>query len=80
MRATLALALVLFSSSVLSDTVVLKPEDQQYYKNERFSGMNKLQRIDSLVIEVNKVHGELAAMKSEIALLKEEVEKLKAKK
>lgn len=80
MRSILVLFLILFSAKASSDTVVLKPEDQPYYKNERFSGMNKLQRIDSLVIEVNKVHGELAALKSEMALLKEEVEKLKAKK
>jgi hypothetical protein len=60
--------------------VDLKPEDQPYYKNQRFDGMNKLQRIDSLVIEVNKIYGEMATMKAEMTRLKEEVEKLKAEK
>lgn len=87
MKSFIAFALLTFSisswsmeSHSLKSGVDLKPEDQQYYKNQRFDGMNKLQRIDSLVIEVNKVYGEMATMKADIAALKDEVEKLKAAK
>lgn len=83
MKIFFALLLITFtqlSFALETNTVELKAEDQQYYKNQRFDGMNKLQRIDSLVIEVNKVYGELATMKSEIAALKAEVEQLKARK
>jgi hypothetical protein len=58
----------------------LEAKDQQYYKNESFSGSNQLERIDSTVKEINKVYGEMNAMKAEIAALKKEVELLKSKK
>jgi hypothetical protein len=54
--------------------------DQQYYKNDSFEGKNQFERTDSLVKEVNKVYGEMATMKAEIAALRAEVELLKNKK
>lgn len=62
----------------LSDAY-LKDEDQKYYKNQAFSGENATQRVDSLVKEINKVHGEMANMKKQIDELKKEVESLKKK-
>ena len=64
----------------IDDYEVLKKEDQQYFKNESFEGRNRLERIDLNVKEINKLHGEIAAMKSDIANLKQEIELLKAKK
>ena len=58
----------------------LNAKDQQYYKNESFQGNNQLERIDSTVKEINKVYGEMTAMKAEIADLRKEVELLKSKK
>lgn len=58
----------------------LSPEDQKYYKNESAIGMNQLERIDSSVKEINKIYGELAALKTEVAALKKEVSELKGKK
>ena len=58
----------------------LGPEDQKYYKNESATGMNQLERIDSSVKEINKIYGELAALKTEVAALKKEVSELKGKK
>ncbi len=55
----------------------LRPEDQKFYKNESFSGLNQLERIDSTVKEINKLHQEIAAMKAEMQILKAEVELLK---
>lgn len=57
----------------------LKPEDQKYYKNEYGTGMNQLERIDSTVKEINKLHGEIASLKAEVQTLKKEVEELKKK-
>ena len=77
--------IVLFSLTVCSQSFAvdygyLKKEDQKYYKNDTFEGNNKIERTDSLVKEVNKMYGEMAVMKSDIAKLREEVEALKAKK
>lgn len=74
---------ILFSSVLYAqskDYGYLKPEDQKYYKNEAFSGMNQLERIDSTVKEINKLHGEIAAMKAEIQILKRDLEELKRAK
>ena len=74
------LTLVFCSQSFAVDYGYLKKEDQKFYKNDSFEGSNKIERIDSLVKEVNKMYGEMASMKSEISKLREEVELLKAKK
>jgi peptidoglycan hydrolase CwlO-like protein len=58
----------------------LTDEQQKYYKNDSFDGNNQRERIDSAVIEINKIHGEIASMKEQIQLLKKEVEELKLKK
>lgn len=58
----------------------LTPEDQKYYKNEMGQGMNQLERIDSTVKEINKLHGEIAMLKAEVQTLKKEVGELKKKK
>lgn len=57
----------------------LNAQDQKYYKNDSFEGNNQRERIDSLVKEMNKLHGEIAGMKSEIQTLKAEVADLKKK-
>lgn len=68
------------TTSFAVDYGYLKKEDQPYYKNDNFEGNNKLERIDSLVKEVNKMYGEMNSMKADIAALKQEVETLKNKK
>jgi cell division protein FtsB len=55
----------------------LTAEEQKYYKNEMGQGMNQLERIDSTVREINKLHGEIANLKAEVQTLKKEVEELK---
>lgn len=57
----------------------LTEEEQKYYKNDSFDGNNQRERIDSLVKETNKLHGELASIKAEIQLLRKEMEDLKKK-
>lgn len=57
----------------------LKDDDQKFYKNQAFAGQNESQRVDSLVKEINKLHGEMAEMKSEIEKLRNDVETLKKK-
>ena len=82
MKIKLALGFLMSSSMVLAGTDFgyLKKEDQQYYKNDNMEGSNKMERIDSTVKEINKLYGELATMKLEIAQLKQEVQLLKSKK
>jgi cell division protein FtsB len=63
-----------------TDYGYLKKEDQQYFKNDSMEGQNRLERIDSNVKEINKLHGEIQSMKADIAALKKEVEMLKSKK
>lgn len=67
-------------SSLAVDYGYLEKKDMPYYKNDSLEGNNKMERIDSLVKEVNKIYGELIQMKSEMAKLKEEMALLKAKK
>lgn len=55
----------------------LTKEDQKYYKNDVLEGNNQRERTDSLVIEVNKLHGQISSMKAEIQQLKADVELLK---
>lgn len=58
----------------------LKETDQKFYKNEAFAGENDSQRVDSLVKEINKLHGQIAEMKNQIQELQKDVENLKSKK
>lgn len=58
----------------------LTKEDQPYYKNEAGDGMNKLERIDSAVIEINKLYKEIALLKAEVGQLKLEIIELKKNK
>lgn len=58
----------------------ISDKDQQYYRNDPTDGVNKRERIDSLVIEINKIYGEMKSMKEEIAKLRKEVDELKVKK
>jgi peptidoglycan hydrolase CwlO-like protein len=55
----------------------LSAQDQKYYKNDSFEGNNQRERIDSLVKEMNKLHGDIAGMKAEIQILKAEVQEMK---
>jgi TolA-binding protein len=55
----------------------LSAKDQKYYKNDSFEGNNQRERIDSLVKEMNKLHGDIAGMKGEIQTLKAEVQEMK---
>ena len=83
MKIILALSFLLISTSMFgagTEFGYLKKEDQQFYKNDSMEGSNKMERIDSTVKEINKLHGEIATMKSEMAQLKLEVELLKSKK
>jgi peptidoglycan hydrolase CwlO-like protein len=58
----------------------LTSDDQKYYKNDIMEGNNQRERIDSLVVEVNKLHGQISSMKSEIQQLKSEIDQLKKDK
>lgn len=58
-------------------SLYLSAEDQKYYKNDSFEGNNQRERIDSTVIEINKLHGQMAAMKAEIQELRRQVDELK---
>jgi peptidoglycan hydrolase CwlO-like protein len=80
MKLVIVMLLISTSSYAQIKSGYLSKEDQKYYKNDSFEGNNKRERIDSLVIEVNKLHGEIAGMKSEIQVLKKEMEELKNKK
>ena len=74
------LCLMLISGSALAtDYGYLKPEDQKYYKNDSLDGNNQRERVDSTVKEINKLHGEIAAMKAQIQTLRQEVDELKKK-
>lgn len=77
----LSFAMVL-SSAAFADikSMYLTPEDQKYYKNDSFDGNNQRERIDSTVKEINKLMGEMAAMKAEIQSLRQEVDELKKAK
>ena len=78
----LMIGLLLLSSVVHAQVKsgYLTADEQKYYKNDSFEGNNKRERIDSLVIEVNKLHGELARLKADMTTLKQEMADLKLKK
>lgn len=73
------LSLMLLSSVAQAQTTggYLSPSDQKYYKNDSFDGNNQRERIDSLVKEMNKIHGELAVLKAETQTLKDEMASMK---
>ncbi len=74
----LILSLLLFSTMAQAQQGgYLSAKDQKYYKNDSFEGNNQRERIDSLVVEVNKLHGEMAGMKSELQNLKNEIAVMK---
>lgn len=78
---SIVLALGLISFSVAgADYGYLKPEDQKYYKNDSFDGNNQRERIDSLVKEVNKLHGDVSSLKSTVEQLRRELDEMKSKK
>ena len=74
------LSVALFSLEIYAtrDFGYLKPEDQPHYKNEAMTGMNQMERIDSTVKEINKLHGEIIQLKKEVALLRSELDQLKS--
>lgn len=78
----LIFSLLLFSTFAEAQikSAYLTNEQQKYYKNDSFDGNNQRERIDSAVIEINKLHGELAGLKAEMQALKRDVEELKQKK
>lgn len=73
----LILIMLLLSSVAQAQVGYLSAQDQKYYKNDSFEGNNQRERIDSLVKEINKLHGELAGMKGEVQTLKAEMAQLK---
>jgi hypothetical protein len=74
--------IVLISSSAFAQNKFgyLSQEDQKYFKNDSFEGQNKMERIDLNVKEINKLHGEIIALKKEMSKMKEEIDALKNKK
>lgn len=58
----------------------LKKEDQKFFQNDALDGKNKWERIDANVREINRLHGDIAAMKLELQRLRVEVDELKKKK
>ena len=74
----LGLMLVFLSSfAAAQQGGYLSAKDQKYYKNDSFEGNNQRERIDSAVIEINKLHGEIASLKAQMQDLRKEVEDLK---
>lgn len=81
--ALFGIALIFSTTSAFASITIhenLKPEDQKYYKNEAFDGQNQLERIDSTVKEINKLHGMIESLRNEVNALKAEVQELKSKK
>jgi peptidoglycan hydrolase CwlO-like protein len=80
MKAFLVMSLLTTSAlATMEYTSGLKPEDQKYYKNEPNQGLNQVDRIDSTVREINKLHSEIAALKAEVAAMKKDIQQLKGK-
>lgn len=77
----LFLALLMFSNLALATDRYgyLTPQDQKYYKNDSLDGNNQRERIDSTVVEINKLYGEIAALKAQVQTLQKEVAELKKK-
>jgi uncharacterized protein YlxW (UPF0749 family) len=79
MKALLLILVLAFSAPILAQikSGYLTAEEQKYYKNDSFDGLNQRERVDSLVKEMNKLMGEISAMKTEIQTLRKEVDELK---
>ncbi len=81
-----SLLALLLSFGALGQTIrydrydTLKPDDQRFYKNESGQGMNQLERIDSMVKEINKLHGEIMALRTELQTVRKDVDELKKAK
>lgn len=79
----LSFLLLFLSSGAFAQTTNtfgdLTAADQKFYKNEAGQGMNQLERIDSTVKEINKLHGEIASLKAEMQTLKKDMDELKKK-
>lgn len=58
----------------------LTAEEQKYYKNDSMEGLNQRERIDSTVKEINKLHGEIASLKAQLAIFRKELDDLKKPK
>jgi hypothetical protein len=77
MKMLLALLILVSTAHAVDKYGQLTKEDQKYYKNDSMDGKNQFERIDSLVAEINRVHGEMASMKAEVLQLRKEVDDLK---
>jgi len=70
----------LFTTAFAQTSDTDSSANKVYYKNEAFDGMNKLERIDSLVKEVNLLYGKIDSMKKEMESMKEDIKQLKEAK
>lgn len=77
MKILLCLMLLASTAHAVDKYGQLTKEDQKYYKNDSMDGKNQFERIDSAVVEINKLHGEIASMKMEMQQLRKEVDELK---
>ena len=73
MRLSLFLSLHSECTYSLDQFGQLTKKDQPFYQNESFKGKNQRQRIDSIVVEINKLY-------KEINMLKKKIEKLENQK
>lgn len=74
------MVVLLISTSSLFGSEYISNKDQTLYRNDPTDGLNKRERIDSLVKELNKVLEEVKNMKADMAKLRQEMDELKAKK
>ena len=57
----------------------LKKEDQKYFKNEPFTGQSESERTDSLVKEINVLHGKVAKLEQKLEEMQKEIDEMKKK-
>lgn len=57
----------------------LKKEDQKYFKNEPFTGQSESERTDSLVKEINVLHGKIAKLEQQLQSMQKEIDEMKKK-
>ena len=80
MKTSVYLFLVLFSGSLLAQPAnvsYLTAEDQKYYRNDVMDGNNLQERISLDVKEINKLHGLINQLRSEVTALRADVDELK---